>query len=409
MNILPVELFIAIRYLKARKKGFFSLLTTFIAIVGTTLGVATLIITLAVMSGFQHDIRNKILGIQPHIVITKVDGGSFKDYAFIENRIRVNKSVVSISPFIYKQGIIRGLESTISSGIIIKAINYKQENKTFNFSKQITVSNINFNGKNIGEKSIILGNELAKNIAVSAGDTVILIFPGSFSNMPKMYKFNVAAVIQSGIYDFDSSLGFIDLEEGQKLFAIPEAATGFDVHVKNFDKAVITALQLQKSLSYQFKAKAWIEMNRNLFSAMRLEKIMMFIILGLIIVVAAFNIISNLLLLSVQKSKEIGIMCAMGFSKFSVSKIFFYAGLIVGLIGTAVGIVLGLTISFILKYFDIFRLPKDVYYIDKLPVSIVPSDIIVVVVSAFIITIIAGIYPAYQISKLDPLEAIRYG
>jgi lipoprotein-releasing system permease protein len=409
VNILSVEFFIAIRYLKTKKKSFFSSLAAFVAISGTTLGVAALVVTLAIMSGFQQTIRDKILSVQPHIVVTRGDGELFKNYILIENRIKANKSVVNVSPFIYKQGIIKGLKSETSASVVIKAINYKQESRTFNFSKQIIISDINFNNKNIGEKSIILGSELAKNIAVNAGDTVVLVLPESFSSIPEVYKFNVAAIVQFGIYDFDSSLVFIDLEEGQKLFSIAKAITGFDVHVKNFDKAVSIALQIQESLSYSFKAKAWIDMNKNLFSAMKLEKVMMFLILGLIIIVAAFNIISNLLLLSIQKSKEIGILSAVGFSKFSIGKIFFYDGFIIGFLGTIIGIVLGLTISFILKYFNIFKLPNDVYYVDKLPVSIIPSDIIMVAASAFIITILACIYPVYQISKLDPLEAIRYG
>ena len=409
MSMIPVEFFVALRYLKARKKGFFSLLTTFIAIGGTTLGVSALVITLAIMSGFQNDIRSKILGIQSHIIVTKTDGGSFEDYISIENKIKVNKSVVSVSPFIYKQGVIRSLESAASTGVIIKAIDYVKENAVLNFSKQITISDINFDGKKIGERSIILGSELAKKVDASAGDQVILMFPGSFGNVPKMYKFSVVALIQSGMYDLDSSLGFIDLEEGQKLFAMPKSATGIDVHTNNFDTAVATAWQLQKEIFYPYKAKAWIEMNKNLFSALKLEKIMMFIILGLIILVAAFNIISNLLLLSVQKSKEIGIMSAMGFSKFSIAKVFFYEGLIVGSIGTILGIITGLSVSAVLKYFDIFKLPRGVYYVDKLPVAIIPTDIVMVALSAFVITMISGIYPAYQVSKLDPLEAIRYG
>jgi lipoprotein-releasing system permease protein len=408
-NILPVEIFIAVRYLKVRRKGLFSLFTTLIAIGGTTLGVAALVITLAIMSGFQSDIRNKILGIQSHIIVTKTDGGLFKDYLSIEGKIKTNKFVTAVSSFIYKQGVIRSLESTSSTGIIIKAIDYKKENEIFNFSKQITVANMNFDQKKIGEKSIILGSELAKYIDANAGDHVILMFPGSFNNIPKMYKFNVSAIMQFGIYDFDSTVGLIDLQEGQRLFSMPDSVTGIDVQTCNFYKVTTIASQLQESLSYPYKIKTWIEMNKNLFSALKIEKIMMFLVLGIVIIVAAFNIISNLLLISVQKSKEIGIMSAVGFSKFSISGIFFYEGLIVGSIGTILGILLGIFISFILKYFDIFKLPQGVYYVDKLPVAIVPTDIFMVAISAFIITVIAGIYPAYQVLKLDPIEAMRYG
>jgi lipoprotein-releasing system permease protein len=408
MNIMPVELFIALRYLKVRKKSLFSFTTTLIAIGGTTLGVAALVITLAVMSGFQNDIREKILGIQPHIVITRLDSNTFKDYQSIGGIIKKNKSVTSMLPFIYKQGIIRG-DNASSSGIIIKAINYKLEDNILNLSKQLASSDIEFNSLTIGKSSIILGQELAKSIFVDSGDNVILMFPESFTSLPKMYKFKVAGVIKSGIYDFDSSLGFIDLKEAQRIFGLDNSVTGLDIHIKSLEETSKVTSLIQKSLAYPYRAKSWIDMNKNLFHALKLEKIMMFLILGIIILVAAFNIVSNLLLLSVQKAKEIGILSAVGFSKFSISKIFFYEGLIVGLIGTFVGIVFGLSISFSLKYLDIFKLPKGVYYVDKLPICIMPQDVIFVALSAFIITVFAGIYPAYQVSKLDPLEAIRFG
>jgi lipoprotein-releasing system permease protein len=409
MSAMSVEFFTAIRYLKARRKAFFSLLTTFIAVGGITLGVASLVITLAVMSGFQSDIRNKILGIQPHILVTRSDGEPFEDYISVEDKIKANKNVVSVLPFIYKQGIVRGINSSSTAGIIIKAVDYSKEDKILNLSKQIVISDIKFNGENIGKRSIILGCELAKNISTDAGDEVILMFPTSLGSIPTMYKFNVSAVIESGMYDFDSSLGFIDLKEGQSLFSMRDSITGLDIHTTNFEKASATAAELQKNLSYPYKTKAWFDMNKNLFSALKLEKIMMFLILGLIIIVAAFNVISNLLLLSVQKSKEIGIMSAMGFSNYSISKIFFYEGLIVGSLGIVFGIIFGVSVSFALKYLDIFKLPKGVYYVDKLPVSIIPLDILTVALSAFIISVLAGLYPARQVAKLDPLEAIRYG
>ncbi|MDR1245227.1 MAG: ABC transporter permease [Endomicrobium sp.] len=409
MSAMSVEFFIAVRYLKARRKAFFSLLITFIVVGGTALGVASLVITLSVMSGFQSDIRNKILGIQPHILVTRGDGESFEDYISVEDKVKSNKNVASVLPFIYKQGIVRSIDSSSPAGIIIKAIDYSREDKILNLSKQIVVSDVKFNGENIGKRSIMLGCELAKNISTDAGDEVILMFPTSLGSIPAMYKFNVSAVIQSGMYDFDSSLGFIDLKEGQSLFSMPDSITGLDIHTTNVEKASLTAAELQKDLSYPYKAKAWFDMNKNLFSALRLEKIMMFLILGLIIIVAAFNVISNLLLLSVQKSKEIGIMSAMGFSNYSISKIFFYEGLIIGSLGTVFGIILGVSVSFALKYLDIFKLPKGVYYVDKLPVSIIPLDILTVALSAFVISILAGLYPARQVAKLDPLEAIRYG
>ncbi|MDR0977441.1 MAG: ABC transporter permease [Endomicrobium sp.] len=408
MSKISVEFFIAIRYLTASHKTFFSSLANIIAVGGIVLGVAALIVTLSVMGGFQNDIRNKILGIQPHILIMRSDGKCFDNYLSIENKIKNNKNIVSISPFIYKQGIIKSACSASLSSIMIKAINYTAENKVLGISKQLSVSDIEFDGKIIGRRSIILGSELAKNISVSAGGEVFLIFPAGFGHIPQIYKFNVSAVLESGIYDFDSSLGFIDLKEGQNLFSLPDSVAGFDVYTVNFGKASAVAAEIRKNLPYPYRARSWSDMNKNLFLALKLEKIMMFLILGLIMIVAAFNVVSNLLLLSVQKSKEIGILSAMGFSNYSISKIFFYEGLIVGLIGTVCGVIFGLLVSFVLKYIDIFKLPKGVYYVDKLPVSIVPSDILLIAVSAFFISVLAGLYPAYKVSKLDPLEAIRY-
>lgn len=412
---MPAELFIALRYLKARKKGFFAFLTTLIAVGGTTLGVGALVITLSVMSGFQRDIRDKILGIQPHIVMTRTDGDVFTGYGRILQSLKENKDIVSSSPFIYRQGIIRSIGKnneadsgkSYSTGIIVKAVDYKDEDAMVGLSRQIQVCEIGFDGLKAGE--IMLGSEIAKSLSVTAGDEAVLMFPSDFGSMPKMYKFKVAALFHSGMYDFDSSLGFIDLSYAQKIFAMEDEISGISVQTGKFDNASSVAARLQREFVYPYRVKAWTEMNKNLFSALKLEKIMMFLILGLIILVAAFNIISNLLLLSVQKSKEIGIMSAMGFSKFSIAKIFFYEGLVVGLLGTFLGLALGTGISLILKKFEIFKLPQGIYYVDRLPVAIIPSDIFSVAVCAFIITVIAGIYPAYQVSKLDPLEAIRYG
>ncbi|MDR3111659.1 MAG: ABC transporter permease [Elusimicrobiota bacterium] len=407
-NILPVELFIALRYLKARRRGLFSALTSFIAVGGTALGVAALLITLAVMSGFQNDIRDKILGIQPHIVVTKADGNSLNKYKDVEKRIETNKSIVHISPFIYVQGIARS--ATATTGIVVKAINFESENKILNLSKQIVETSNDFSRKNIGEKAIILGAELAKTLGVSADDNVILMFPsGNFSTVPKMHKFKVAAVFSSGMYDFDVTLGFMDLSEGQKLFSMEDQISGFDIRINNFEKALQISSRLQSALGFPYNVKAWTEMNKNLFSALRLEKIMMFLILTLIILVAAFNVVSNLLLLSVQKSKEIGIMSAMGFSKFSIAKIFFYEGIMVGFSGALIGIFFGLAISLSLKHLDIFELPKEVYYVSKLPIAIIPFDVFIIAASAFAICVAAALYPAYQVSKSEPLLAIRYG
>lgn len=402
------ELFIAYRYIKARKKGFFAFLTTLIAIGGTTLGVCALVITLAIMTGFQQDIRTKILGIQPHLFITKIDGSPFDDYKNIMQKIEKIDYVKSMSPFIYGQTVIRKQGYSSGTGAIIKGVDFAQENSMIGISGKLTKDHI-LQDNTISEDGIVLGDELAKAINVYTGDNVIIMFPSQMTSVPKMKKLKVEGIFHSGMYEYDATLSYVDIKSADDMFAFEGGVSGIAVMTTNLDKADEFARDLQIKLQYPYKIKSWIDMNKNLFSALKLEKVMMFIILGLIILVASFNIVSNILLLSVEKSKEIGILSAMGFSRTSISKIFFYQGIIVGTIGTFLGLILGVFISYGLKNFEIFKLPQGVYYVDRLPVIIVPHDIVYVCLCAFAITILSGLYPAYQVSKLEPLEAIRIG
>lgn len=401
------ELFIAYRYIKARRKGFFAFLTTLIAIGGTTLGVCALVITLSVMTGFQQDIRAKILGIQPHVYLTKVDGTLFDDYKEVAEDLNSFDFVKASAPYIFGQSIIKKQGYTQGTGTLIKGIDLQAENDLMGLSNKIKEDNIISDNK-IGVDGIILGNELANSIHAQVGDYVIAMFPSQMSSVPKMKKLKIEAIFHSGMYEYDTSLAYVDLKTADDMFSFDGGVSGLAIRTASFDKANIYAKDLQSSLGYPYRARSWIEMNKNLFSALKLEKLMMFIILALIIIVASFNIISNILLLSVEKAKEIGILSAMGFSKFSISKIFFYEGFIVGMIGTVLGLASGLLISYAVKTFDIFKLPQGVYYVDRLPVIIIPTDICLVALCAFVITVISGLYPAYQVSKLEPLEAIRY-
>jgi lipoprotein-releasing system permease protein len=402
------ELFIAYRYIKARKKGFFAFLTTLIAIGGTTLGVCALVITLSIMTGFQKDIRTKILGIQPHMFITKVDGSPFDDYKEIMKQIQNVGYVKSMSPFIYGQTVIKKQGYSSGTGAIIKGVDFAQENSMIGISDKLTKDNI-LQNNTISADGIVLGDELAKSINVYTGDNVIIMFPSQMTSVPKMKKLKVEGLFHSGMYEYDATLSYVDIQSANDMFAFGDGVSGIAIVTTNLDKTEEFAKDLQTKLKYPYKIKSWIDMNRNLFSALKLEKIMMFIILALIILVASFNIVSNILLLSVEKSKEIGILSAMGFSRTSISKIFFYQGIIVGTIGTFLGLILGIFISYGLKNFEIFKLPQGVYYVDRLPVIIVPQDILYVCLCAFAITILAGLYPAYQVAKLEPLEAIRIG
>jgi lipoprotein-releasing system permease protein len=379
--------------------------TTLSTVGGITLGVASLIITLAVMSGFHRDIREKILGIQPHIVVVIESQRPFTEYPRIADETRRNSEVTTTSPFIYGQILLR--HDAATSGAVVKGIDFSGESKLVHLDRQLQNKTADFSM--IGDHDIILGKELAGNIGARTGEEVILMSPSQIGVIPKMEKFRVIALFHSGMYEYDSSLTYISLTAGQRLFGLDNAVSGLGVAVRNWDRAGAVEKQLQQSLSYPYWVRSWERMNYNLFAALKLEKIMMFIILALIILVAAFNIISNLLLLTVEKAKEIGIMSALGLPRLTIGRIFFYEGLIIGVSGILMGVGLGTGISYLLKKYQFIHLPPDVYYLDTLPVLLNPVDIATVVLAAIGITLVASIYPAYQVTKLDPLEAIRYG
>ena len=402
---MSLEFFIALRYLKARRKGVFTLLTSVIAVGGITLGVAALIITLAVMSGFHEDIKEKILGVQPHLLVLKNNYEPFREYKAVQEKINANRHVKASAPFIYGQTIIRnGKQQT---GAAVKGIDPRAEDRLVSLHK-IIMSEKAWNPE-IDRGEIILGMELAQNIGVMAGQDVVLMSPGYYAMIPKMKKFRVKELFHSGMYEYDANLAYIGLQDAGELFGIDDAVTGIGLSVDDWENADAVGKLIQKSIGDDYWTRSWQSMNRNLFAALKLEKIMMFIILALIIIVAAFNIISNLLLLTVEKTKEIGILSALGFDKARIAKIFFFEGIMMGVAGIASGLVAGCGLSLLLKKYQFVQLPPDVYYLDRLPVKILAGDVLSVVCATLLITLIAGIYPAYQVTKLDPLEAIRYG
>jgi len=383
----------------------FTFLTTLIAVGGITLGVAALIITLAVMSGFHRDIRERILGLQPHLTVLKESGTSFHEHEQVAADILREKEIRAASPFVYGQIILRHGEAT--AGVVLKGIDWKKEQQLVGLAKSIKDTRLLAGG--LQDNQVIIGKELARNLGAALGKEVILVSPGQFGVVPRMEKFRVAGIFSSGMYEYDANLAYVSLPSGQKLFGLENAVSGVGVALTDWEKADTIAAALQAKLDYPYWVRSWETMNKNLFAALKLEKIMMFIILTLIIVVAAFNIISNLLLLTVEKAKEIGILSALGFRRLEIGRIFLFEGLIIGMTGIFAGTGLGVGLSLLLKKYQFIHLPADVYYLDTLPVRLVPGDIISVVAATLLISLVAGIYPAYQATKLDPLEAIRYG
>lgn len=402
---MALELFIALRYIKARRKGVFTLLTTLIAVGGITLGVAALIVTLAVMTGFHKDIRDKILTLQPHIVLTKINPTNFIEYETLSLSLANNDKITAVAPFIYGQILIRNKQHTI--GAVLKGIDWPKEEGLVNISRVIIENEVKPYRLKDGE--IILGKELAANLDARVGSDVVLISPSQMTMVPRMKKFKVNGFIHSGMYEYDSNLAFVSLNSAQKLFDMENSVTGLGIAVTNPAKADIFTGAFRNEYSYPYNFRSWQRTNSNLFAALKLEKIMMFIILTLIILVAAFNIISNLLLLTVEKSREIGILSALGLKRINIGRIFFYEGLIIGLTGILLGLGLGTGLSLMLKKCQFIKPPADIYYIDTLPVLIVPGDVAIVIAATMLITLLSVIYPAYQVTKLNPIDTIRYG
>ncbi len=417
------ELFISLRYLRARRKQIFVSIITFISIAGIFLGVAALIIVLAVMNGFEKDLRDKILGVNSHIVVMDYSG-AMRNYRHVMTQIEKIPGVVASTPFIYSQAMLKNKES--ATGIVLRGLSVKNAASVVNIGKITEGSLDRLERKKAGEQGpsgrpgIIIGRELAKNLAVSLGDPLFVISPSGISTpmgmTPRMRVFGVAGIFESGFYEYDATMAYISLEECQNFLNMGDAVTGLELKLDDIYQADKIGKQIERKLGFRYWVRNWMEMNRNLFSALKLEKRVMFIILSLIVLVAAFNIISALIMIVMEKNKDIAILKTMGATREGIMKIFILQGIIVGAIGTFFGTVAGLVVSFNLE--DISRfiensfgfkiLPGDVYYLSELPSQVNYGDVAAIVVGTLLISFLATIYPSWRASRLDPAEALRY-
>lgn len=417
---MSFELFIAFKYLVARRKGVFALITTVISIAGVALGVAALVVTLSVMNGFKQDIQEKILGTQSHLVVLPSGRSALPRSPEIIQKINLHGGVEHVAPFILSQAIIRTEKKSI--GCIIKGILPEDEVKITSIGKYITRGSIEsltpapVRGEDpdrTHKPSVVVGKELAQQLGITVNSTIVIISPESyvtpFGNFPRSQICTVTGIFHSGMYEFDANLVYIHLSDAQNLFNLESLIGGYSVKLFDLYQAERISEEIQNVLGLSFWTRSWIEMNRNLFSALKLEKTVMFIVLTLIVLVAAFNIISNLFLLTIEKSRDIGILRAMGAKNTSILKIFLFEGLSSGILGITIGGMLGLGISYLLNRYQFITLPADIYYIDTLPVSIYWGDIVIISFSALLISLLATLIPAYKASRINPVEAIRYG
>lgn len=411
---MQFELFIGARYLRAKQKQAFISLITLLSIAGVTVGVMALIIVIAVMAGFESDLKSRILSVESHIVVMR-HGGGFTDYSKVNDWIKGVEGVQASTPFILSQIMIRSASGM--SGAVLRGIVPESAGKVITSIGQDGLKALTPHSaakpSATDAPGVVLGKELMKNLGVAKGDMIHILSPRGMISpaglIPVMKRFQVVGEFESGMYEYDGSIAYIHLSDAQKFLHMEDGITGIEVRINDIYKARQISETISSHLGFPYWSRDWMQMNRNLFSALKLEKTVMFIILALIILVAAFNIASSLIMMVMEKTKDIAILKAMGATNQSIRRIFVFKGMTIGVIGTTLGVTLGFVLCKLLEHYKFIELPGDVYYITKLPVLLKTFDVVSIATASLIICFIATLYPARQASRLNPVEAIRYG
>ena len=403
------EWFVSRRYLQAkRKKGFISLITV-ISVVGVAVGVMALISVLGVMTGFTEEFRAKILGVNSHIVIQKY-GSTITDEAELRKQLLSKPEIIGATPYLYTQVMITAGDG--GTGAILRGIDPATASTVISIEEHMVSGSLAALGSSASKvPGIVVGRDLADQLHLRRGDRVRLISPsGPLTPMgiiPRMKACEVVGIFETGMYEYDSTLIYVSLQTARKFLDIEEGVHGIELRLADIYQADRIAREIESELGVTYVAKDWIRLNKNLFSALRLEKTALSIIVALIVLVAAFNIVSTLIMVVMEKARDIAILKSMGATSSSIMRIFIYEGLVIGLTGTVMGVVGGLGICELLSRYDFIQLP-DVYPMTTLPVEVLPLDVAMIAGAAVLITFLATLYPSWQASRVEPAEALRY-
>ncbi len=416
LNQLPYELFIGLRYTRAKRKNHFISFISLTSMIGIALGVAALIVVLSVMNGFQAELRTRILGVASHLEITGANN-QLGDWPALAAQVKKNQpEVIASAPYVMAQGMLSYGQAV--QGALVRGILPGYEDKVADLGKNMRVGSLA--DLRAGEFGVVLGADLAQLLGVSIGEKVVLMAPqGQFTPtgvVPRIKQFKVVGLFQIGMYEYDAGLALIHMDDAAKLYRMGDNVSGLRLKLNDLFDAPEMSAKLAQKLDGNYFVTDWTQQHANFFKAVQLEKKVMFIILTLIVAVAAFNIVSTLVMAVTDKRADIAIMRTFGATPRSIMSIFIVQGALIGIVGTLIGAVFGIIIAlnidtiipFIEQLFKVQFLAKDVYYISDLPSKLEWNDVITIVVMSFILSLLATLYPSYKASTLNPAEALRY-
>ncbi len=406
--MMTYEWFVARRYLTAKRKQAFISVISFISILGMTIGVMALVIAIALITGYQSDVQDKILGATSHVLVSDYTGEGISDYTRLLPQIREIEGVKNVSPVVQETVLIQG--SYRSSGAVLKGIEFEFEKGNSYWLRNLERGELP--DPNAEREEILLGREMAFNIGAGIGDVVTVLSPSSrlspLGPVPRMKRLRVSGIYRTGLYEFDSSSALIVLSTAQRIFNLKDRINLVQIRIEDIFKADEIKDKIKNIIPPETYATTWMEMNRSLFSALKLEKKLMFFTITLIVLVAALNIIATLILMVMEKTRDIGILMAMGATSRSIRKIFFLQGAMIGMLGTASGTALGLAWCWLANTFELIKIPVYIYQIAFVPFRIDFLDLLMIIGIALLISFLSTLFPSYRASRVDPVRALKY-
>jgi len=404
---MKFEFSVAVRYLRAKRKQAVISLITLISIVGVAAGVAALIIALAITAGFREDLQKKLLGAQAHVsILLKDRGRGIRDYTRITKEVEEVPGVVFAAPAVYQKVLLAS--QTQSNGVLLKGIIPEMESRLSALSQNMVEGSLD----NFSEDSVIIGKELAKTLGTFVGDHLKVTSLGTritpLGLVPKSLPLQIKGIFESGLYDYDNSWVYIPLETAQRLIGVSDVANVIEVKVNDIYQAQAIGKKIIEQIGNDFDFTDWMTMNETIFQALSLERLVTFITIGLIVLVAALNIVATLIMMVLEKTRDIAILMSMGATSENIRRIFIFQGVIIGVVGTVFGVIVGQIACYFADKYHLIRLAPEVYTIAYVPFKASPLDAAIVATAAILISFLATLYPSAAAAKLLPVEALRY-